>query len=46
MEAVVNVGNNGIFDAAIDANDRIAVAASTPAAQLTTRTPIVAATIG
>jgi hypothetical protein len=47
MEATVDGGGgDGIFAAAINANDRIVAAASTAAAQLRMTTAIATATIG
>jgi hypothetical protein len=47
MEATVNGGGgNGIFSAAINADDGMVAVASTAAAQLMTMTAITAATIG
>jgi hypothetical protein len=47
MEVMVNGGHgNGLFAAAVNANDVMAVMASTAAAQLTPTTAITAATIG
>jgi hypothetical protein len=47
MEAAVDgVSGDGIFAAAVNANDRMVGAASTPVAQLMTTTAIAAATIG
>jgi hypothetical protein len=47
MEATVDGGNgDGVFAAAVNADDRMVVAASTTAAQLTTMTAINAATMG
>jgi hypothetical protein len=47
MEAMVNgSGGNGVFAAAVNANDGMVAAASTTTAQLTMTTAITATTIG
>ncbi len=47
MEAVVDLkGGNGVFAAAINANEEMVAVAPTAAAQLTMTTTIAAATIG
>jgi hypothetical protein len=47
MEAAVNGGgSNGVFAAAVDANDRMVAAASTATAQLTIAATIAAPTVG